>query len=243
MHREIDVEAIARTSPRAVLVDLDGTLVVGQRPVRGATELLACFGEKVAIITNNSAETPTAIARWLRTRGLDIKEQQVFSAGARLVETIAERWPGGRVLSLASPTISRLARARGLLLVDNQPDVVMIGRDRAFNYKKMASAANAIANGATLLAANPDTSHPGPNGSLVPETGAVLAALLAICQTAKVEIIGKPSPGMALDALAYLGSEANTAVVVGDNTETDGRLAKAIGANFIPVNVDISAPQ
>jgi HAD superfamily hydrolase (TIGR01450 family) len=231
----IDVDSIARADPAAILVDMDGTLLIGRQPVRGAAELLARYSDRAAIITNNSADTTTVIARRLRHLGLPVRAEQVFSAGTLMIDHVASRHLGDRVMAVTSQVLKRQARARGLLLVDTDPHVVLVARDRAFNYAKLTAAANALRHGAILIAANPDTSHPGPNGRLVPETGAIVASLTAICGPIDVEVIGKPSPLIAEAALAYLGARAAESIVIGDNPATDGRVAEAIGAAFVPV--------
>ncbi len=114
-------------------------------------------------------------------------------------------------------------------------------RATSFGYRDLAAAANALARGVRLFASNLDLNHPGDRGTLVPETGALAAALWAAAGMGSsyavlTEVAGKPSPLFALTALARLGrGERGCVAVVGDNPATDGALAAAIGATFVQV--------
>src|SRR5262249_60703850 len=100
-------------------------------------------------------------------------------AGALAVDAVAANHSGSRVLLLGSESLRAYARRRGLELVANDPQVILLARDRRFTYAKLALATNALLNGATLVVANPDRTHPGAGGKVVPETGPILSAILA----------------------------------------------------------------
>jgi len=85
---------------------------------------------------------------------------------------------------------------------------------------------------AELIATNPDRTHPGPGGSIVPETGALLASILACVGQVDHRIIGKPEPALFEAGLARLGTTAHETVVIGDNDETDGLGAQRLGLRF-----------
>ena len=80
---------------------------------------------------------------------------------------------------LASPALRAAARRHKLELVETGAELVVLCRDRNFNYAKLAAAANAVRGGAKLIVANPDLTHPGRSGTVVPETGSLLRAVLA----------------------------------------------------------------
>ena len=60
-----------------------------------------------------------------------------------------------------------------------------------------------------------------------------LAALRAMLSELKFESIGKPHPHLAAQALSRTGVSATEAVFVGDNPDTDGAIARAIGTRFV----------
>ena len=235
----IPIKQTLRLRPAAVLVDLDGTLLTDGKPIDGAIELLQAFSQSYAVLTNNSAQTSAQIARQLRRADLPVCDDRVFAAGELLIDTLARDRCERSVYPVLSPTMIRLARHRGVRLVEPRlACTVAIGRTTSFNYTHLARAANAVAGGAELIAANPDGNHPRSGGGVVPETGAMVAAIMAASgRRQPARFVGKPDPYMAWRALEALGGvRAEDTVVVGDNPDTDGKLAQAIGARFVQVS-------
>lgn len=232
--RRIDIEAIVALDPTALLIDFDGTLVVGDKLVPGAAELVEAYAGRCAVITNNSSDTPAHLAERLAQCGIVFPKDRIFSAGVALVEEVARSAGSAPVLAMLSPAMRGLARSLGVTLSDSGAALVAVGRDQAFDYRTLASAANAVKRGARLIAANGDGSHPGPHGTVIPETGSIIAAINAVLgSSCEPEIVGKPAPRLASAALACLGgAERRRVVVVGDNRQTDGVLAASIGAIY-----------
>lgn len=231
--------------PRAegYLLDLDGTLVGGHALLPRARGLLEAVAGRFAILSNDAEHTPDQLGRMLRRLGVRVPVERIVLAGTAALDEVAASHPGGRVMLLASAALRAYARRRGLQPVDEHPDVVVLGRDRRFTYAKLAAAANAVRAGAELVVANPDLRHPGPEGEAVPETGALLAAILACAGQVPFRVIGKPEPALFLRSLAVLGIGARDAVMVGDNPDTDGLGARRVGMRFHQVeNGPVAVP-
>lgn len=233
---------MARVSPldlidqsAAVLVDLDGCLLSGDGLAPGARELADRAGERLVIVSNNSTATAAEMSAVLAGLGIAVPATRVVLAGALAVETIAADWPGGRLLALAGPSITAYAEDQGLRLVEDEAEVVLLGRDLDFSYPRLARAARALSAGAALVASNPDTAHPDADGAPVPETGALLAALTAIVPGAAPRVIGKPQPAMFMAALSRMGARPWEAVMIGDNPRTDRVGAALLGISSLLV--------
>jgi HAD superfamily hydrolase (TIGR01450 family) len=214
------------------LVDLDGTLISGRQAQPWAAHLLEAVRDRFVVVSNDAEHTPEQLSRFLRGRGLKVWPGQIVVAGTAALDLVARERPTARVLLLGGIALRTYARRLGILLTDTGADVVILSRDRRFSYGKLAAAANAIRSGATLIATNPDRTHPGPDGSIVPETGALLAALLACVGPVAHRIIGKPEPALFEAGLARLGTPARDTIVIGDNDETDGLGAARLGMRF-----------
>lgn len=234
-HLALDVEAVVETGAEALLLDLDGTLTVGDCAVGGAALVLERFNGRYAVITNNSSDLPETISQRLYRCGLAVPPSLVFTAGMATIDYLADM--NLPTIAFLSPALRAHAIARGVPFVEEEAEIVAIGRDTNFDYAALARAANAVRRGAKLVASNLDDRHPGAAGSLVPETGALVAAVLAAAGSQCIQVIGKPTPHLAERALGVLGYPASRSVVVGDNLATDGALAYAIGAAFVPVTV------
>lgn len=214
------------------LVDLDGTLVRGRELIPGAQAFLDSLQGRFVIVSNDAEHTPLELSRGLKRLGLNVAPQRIVLAGAVALEQIARRHPGARILMLASKSLMAHARERGLRPVQERPDVVLLARDRQFSYDRLMAAANAIRDGSELVVANPDLTHPGPEGMMVPETGALLAALLACTGCVPYRLVGKPEPVLFEAGLALLGLPKGRVLMVGDNPATDGAGAARFGLRY-----------
>lgn len=225
----------AEAEIRGWLIDLDGTLVCGGRPLAGAAAFLQACAGRFVVVSNDAEHTPAELARDLRRMGLDVPAGRIVLAGATALREIAARRPRARVLMLASEGLTRHARDVGLRPVRTQPDIVFLGRDRRFSHRRLEMAANAVRAGAELVVANPDLVHPGPGGSIVPETGALLAALLASTGPVSYRVVGKPEPALFEAGLALLGLPRCDVAMLGDNPRTDGEGARRFGIRYVDV--------
>ena len=221
---------------KGILLDWDGCVAVNNRVMASARKLIAQHAERIAIISNNSTHLPADFAEILEENGLAVPQDRIFLAGVEAVRHVAERG-AQRVLMLCSPKMRSYARDMGVPLVRDDPDMVVLMRDARFTYAKLEKVANALRDGAALVVANADRTHPGAGDCLVPETGALLAALLACVPDAEMgmTVIGKPGPILFARACARLAIKPQDAVMIGDNPDTDGEGALAFGIRPILV--------
>ncbi len=217
------------------LIDLDGTLIRGEETVAGAADLLEATGGHFVIVSNNSTDTPDTLSPRLVRSGLPIPPGRILLAGTLALERIALRRPGARVLLLASAALHQHARLLGLRPEETEPEIVLVARDDRLTYARLAAAANAVLAGAELVITNPDLTHPGTGGSVVPETGAIAAALLACTGPVPRLLVGKPEPALFAAGLARLGTPAGRTLVIGDNPATDAAGAAKVNLPYILV--------
>ncbi|MPT38552.1 MAG: haloacid dehalogenase, partial [Achromobacter sp.] len=92
-----------------------------------------------------------------------------------------------------------------------------------------------LAAGALLMVSNGDLTHPGPQGSVVPETGALLRAVLACAPGIRPLILGKPAAMLFQEGLRRLGLPAGDVTVIGDNARTDALGAARLGMAYLLV--------
>ncbi|MGV8830408.1 MAG: HAD-IIA family hydrolase [Devosia sp.] len=217
---------------RGFLIDLDGTLVSGRQLLPGARALLQAVEGRYAIVSNDSEHTPEQLARRFRDWKITIDPDRIVLAGVAALEAAAARRPGSRLMLLGSPGLRRMARNMGFELTDTRPETLIVARDRQFSYLRLGLAARAVKDGADVLLACPDLSHPGADGYPVPEAGALAAALFAVTGPVPHKVIGKPQAGLFHSASSRIGVAAEHCVVIGDNPKTDGAGALALGVPF-----------
>lgn len=137
--------------------------------------------------------------------------------------------PEARLLFAGSRALQRYAVGSGCLLVKSEADFVVLGLDPGFNYARLCVIVDQLRCGARLVVTNCDVSHPGAEGRLVPETGAVLAAVMAASGVQPVHVTGKPETPLLQEGLRRLGATPDNTVVIGDNPATDAKGAGNLG--------------
>jgi HAD superfamily hydrolase (TIGR01450 family) len=216
---------------RALLVDWDGCLALDEVLVPGAAAFLRRNQDRVVIVSNNTTHLPEDFLLTLRYEGVHLPPERVVLAGREAVHQAIEAAPRRQALLLANSRLQGLARSAGLEPQSATPEVVILLRDTDFSYQRLQRAVNALLSGAALIVGNTDLIHPGRGGSVVPETGALLAALAAAVDLRKIEcrVVGKPHPTLFQRACAAVGVEPDCAIMIGDNPDTDGAGANAAG--------------
>lgn len=219
----------------AILCDLDGCLIAGDRVLPGVPAFLAAARSRVWIVSNNSTDTAASLAQRLNGLGLDIEADRIILAGEQTLRALAETRPGARIAIYAAPPLAELAETLGLVPCTDRPDVAVLARDIGFSFEKLTGLAALLHRGVPLHITNPDPSHPGPDGTPLPETGALLAAVSAIAPPRNLVCLGKPAPDLLKLALARAGAAPADAVYLGDTPETDGLAAQAAGVEFVQI--------
>jgi len=222
---------------KAILLDWDGCAAIGDRPQPAALSLMAARPHAFAIVSNNTSHVRGFFADRLRTGGVFVEPERVILAG---IETLlrARQLAPRRTMLLASPRMEEAARRMGLHLDNDAADLVVLLRDTRFSYAKLTQAANAVRRGARLLVGNPDRTHPSAEDRVMPETGALMAALLTCVEpsSVEVEVVGKPNPTLFVRACEALSVRPEEAVMIGDNPETDVAGAAPLGLRCILVD-------
>lgn len=226
------------TTPARVshcLIDLDGTLIQGNTTALGAAALLAAVEGRYMVVSNNSTDTALTLSRRLKRMGLTVPPKRLVLAGEVTINWLHATYPGARVYLAASAALRRHAFRLGCHLVEHDPDIVLLALDKRFDYRRLQQIANLIRDGAKLIATNSDRAHPGAGGRLVPETGALLASVVACSGVQPEHIVGKPAEGLFREALRRLRSTAAQTVMIGDNPDTDAAGAIAAGMSCLLV--------
>jgi HAD superfamily hydrolase (TIGR01450 family) len=238
-----NAEAVALSpalSPYAhVLLDLDGTLWVGEEACPGAPEAVAALREAglgVRFLSNDVRSAPEDFVRKLWRLGFQAAVAEVVSVGAAVEAALAER-DGGSAFVIGSQALVDHVAAAGLRIVNRTPfatraDVVVVGGHDGLVYDELRVATQAVLRGAELVGAARDATFPMPDGPW-PATGAVLAAVEAATRRTADLVVGKPEPPMYAAARASLGP--GRVLAVGDRLEVDvaGALAAGLDAALI----------
>ncbi|MHA3702481.1 HAD-IIA family hydrolase [Jatrophihabitans sp. YIM 134969] len=220
------------------LLDLDGVVYVGDRPVPGAPEALETArsaGMRLAFVTNNASRTASAVADRLRGMGVAATADEVTTSAQAAARHLAELLPpGSAVLVVGGEGLRGAVTDRGLRPVSTAVDpdsgepvaAVVQGFAPEVGWTLLAEAAVAIRAGARWVATNLDRTIPSERGPL-PGNGA-LVHVLQFAFGFTPESTGKPDPTMHLESVDR--SAAANPLVVGDRLDTDVEGAVRAGA-------------
>lgn len=225
---------------RAFIIDMDGVLWEGNRPMPGLVEFFQTLCDrqiKFVLATNNASKTPEQYVSKLAGMGVTVARDEILtSAQAAALYLRQQSANGTKVYAIGEDGVRQALAELGFALaglyeVDAQ--FVVCGMDRGLSWDKLATATLNIRAGAKFIGTNPDTTLPTERG-ITHGNGAVLAAIQAATGVAPI-IMGKPEPIMYQLAMARLGADLATTAAIGDRLETDilGAVRTGIRSVFV----------
>lgn len=217
----------------AILADLDGCLISGATVLAAVPELFEQYGSVLWIVSNNSTDTAVSLSDRLARMDLSIAPQRIFLAGEQTLRRIARDRPGARIALYAAAPLQDLALTLGLQPDRLTPEMAVLARDPGFAFCDLRELVAHLHHGLPLWVTNADASHPGPDGTPEPETGALFAALAAAVPGIALRHLGKPDRFLVDLALSAAGVRADQAIFLGDTPATDGAAADASGMPFV----------
>lgn len=219
--------------PRLILLDLDGTLYIGNQPIAGALEAVSRLrkqGVALRFLTNTTTKSQAQLVAQLRVMGFDLDEHELISApvAARL-EVNALQIAAGRPLRVW-PVVAEAIQEdfAEFEWSDVQPDYIILGDiGDAWDLQLINRLFNAIHNGAELIALHKNRFWQTAEG-LKADIGFFVAGLEYVCsKTARV--MGKPNRDFFQRVLDEAGISAQDSLMVGDDLDTDVGGAQALG--------------
>jgi phospholysine phosphohistidine inorganic pyrophosphate phosphatase len=220
---------------RGVLFDVDGTLLLDDRPIAGAPEVLDRLrtrGIPFRMMTNTSRRPRSAVASVLRTGGFKVEDREILAPCV-----LARR----RILDSGRPRAAFLlpesAREdfEGVVEDESRPDWLVVGDvGRDFTWERLNRAYHWIQGGAALLALHMNRVWDNGSDGVVLDAGPFVAAL-EYAAGVTAEIVGKPARPFFELALADLGLKAGDVMVVGDDLEADCRGGARAGLRTVLV--------
>lgn len=204
------------------LTDMDGVLVHEGKALSGAAELISQWqasNTPFLVLTNNSIYTPRDLSARLRAGGLDVPEDRIWTSALATAAFLKSQNPNGTAYVLGESGLTQALHDVGYVQTDVNPDYVVLGETRSFNFESLTKAVRLINAGARFIATNPDATGPSADGVL-PATGSV-AALITKATGKDPYIVGKPNPMMFRSAMRKIGAHSETTGMIGDRMDTD----------------------
>ena len=209
-------------------LDLDGTAYLGNRLFPFTERFIDCLashGKSFLFITNNSSKAPDDYREKFKNFGLDISLKQIYTSADATIEFFREIGLGKKLYILGTAALIAYFAANGYSHETKNPDAVVAGFDLDFNFQRMLEATNLLRRGVPFFATHPDFTCPMENGHVLPDCGAICAALTA-ASGVEPRVLGKPFKPMFEGILRRSGFAARQIAVVGDRLMTDIQIGR-----------------
>jgi NagD protein len=204
------------------LTDMDGVLVHEGHVLPGAAELIAKWQAAETpflVLTNNSIYTPRDLSARLVAGGLNVPEDRIWTSALATAAFLDKQQPKGTAYVIGESGMTQALHDIGYTQTEINPDYVVLGETRNFNFENLTKAIRLINGGARFIATNPDATGPSAEGPL-PATGSV-AALITKATGMEPYIVGKPNPMMFRSAMRKIGAHSESTGMIGDRMDTD----------------------
>ena len=208
-----------------VILDIDGVVYRGERPVGGSPEALQRLrqaGIPIVFATNNSMRTPVEVSERLdRIIGFEADPESIVTSSLAAASMLEQG--DAPVFVLGSDAIGHAVTAAGLSITKDAEEAqsVVVGLDRGLTYERLRDAALAVRHGARYIATNIDPTFP-VEGTLLPGSGSLVAAV-STASGRQPEVAGKPELPFRRLLHTRVSGEC---WVVGDRLDTDIALSR-----------------
>jgi NagD protein len=215
--------AIERIRAKAAFIcDMDGVLYHGNRLLPGVKEFVGWLeeqGKKYLFLTNSSERSPRELKEKLARLGIEVTPEVFYTSALATAGFLAAQRPGGSAYVIGEAGLTNALYDAGYSMNDVDPDYVVVGETRTYNFEKITHAISLVRKGARLIGTNPDLVGPVESG-IVPATKALVAPI-ELATGVSAYFVGKPNPLMMRQGLKKIHCRREETVIVGDRMDTD----------------------
>jgi HAD superfamily hydrolase (TIGR01458 family) len=218
----------AENSPFGVLLDIDGVLYVGRRPIDGAIEALLelrRISAGVRLMTNTTSRPHRAVVEHLLELGFEVEPEEVLTPAGMAVNHCRERGYESVVLLVGERLREDLATLPEATPGERADAIILGDLGEGFTPEVLNDAFRLMIEGAELVALQHNRYWRRADG-LALDVGAYSAAL-EYATAREAVVVGKPAQAFFDAAVADLGVER--AIMIGDDVEADVGGAMAAG--------------
>lgn len=213
------------------LFDLDGTLILGNKVIEGAIEIIDKIrkkGKKLMIFTNNSSRTREQYVEELAKLGINVKKDEIITAGyitGKYLLHINKRV----IYVVGTSKFKEMLEEMGLIVVEEPKikegkynvDAVVVGLDTELNYEKLKQACKLLKDDdIAYIGANPDMIYPVDNEIFYPDCGSIVK-MLSYSTKRVPKFLGKPYFEIFNYCLEKMKVSKDKTVIIGDRLYTD----------------------
>ncbi len=207
--------------------DLDGTTILGKRPIEGVVDFLLYLKSQdkgFSFLTNNSSRTNSMHAKHLtEILGIPVRYENIMSSIDSLEIYLKERG-----ITSIYPFVNNDVKAylgNRIRFSEEEPDVVVVGFNTDATYNQMYKVSELIFKGIPYILIHPDYRCPTEFG-YIPDAGSFGKMFELTTDKKPIWIGGKPNPVMVDGLVNKYGIPKEEIAYVGDRLYTDIEMAK-----------------
>ena len=207
---------------KAFICDMDGVIYHGSKILDGVFEFIHWMidnDKRFIFLTNSPERTPHELSMKLERMGLKVPASHFYTSAMATAEFLSAQKPGCTAYVIGEAALTKAMYDKKIYMNDVNPDYVVLGETRSYNFEKLEKAIELVRNGAKLIGANPDTVGVTEKG-VMPATGSLIAPI-EIATEQKAYFVGKPNPLMLRHAMKQLDCHSADVAFIGDRMDTD----------------------
>ncbi len=207
---------------KGFICDMDGVIYHGNFLLPGVKEFLNWLnanGKKFLFLTNSSERSPRELQMKLARLGLDVPEEHFYTSALATATFLSAQRPGCSAYVIGEPGLINALYNAGITMNEVNPDYVVMGETRSYNFEKLERAIHLVQKGARLIGTNSDLTGP-VEGGIVPATRALISPI-ELATGKQAYFVGKPNPLMMRRAVKHLNAMSRDTVIIGDRMDTD----------------------
>lgn len=220
-----------------VICDIDGVLLHQNKMIPGADKFIHRIleqGNPLVVLTNYPSQTAADLHNRMVSAGISLPEKHFFTSAMATADFL-EKQDGRKAYVIGEGALTHELYKIGFTITDINPDFVIVGETKSYNWDMIQKASYFIMKGARFIATNPDVA--GPKG--YPACGALCAPIERI--TGKKPLyMGKPSPWIMRAALNSIDAHSENTIIIGDNLRTDMLAGLQAGVETVLVLTGVS---
>lgn len=205
-------------------LDMDGTFYLGGQILPGALDFIDTVektGRDFLFVTNNSSHNGDYYVKRLEGMGLSVTKDKIYTSGLACAAYLKNTYPGKKIFLLGNEFLNAELGGEGIMIDNDNPDLVVIGFDTTLDYKKMTAVCDYVRAGLPYIATHPDFNCPVEGGGFIPDCGAIIAFIEASTGRRPDVIIGKPYEGIVDGLIERACCPRENIAMVGDRLYTD----------------------
>lgn len=204
------------------ICDMDGVIYHGNKILDGVADFVNWMIEndkKFVFLTNSPEKTPHELSMKLDRMGLSVSPDHFYTSAMATAAFLKSQASDCTAYVIGEAALTKALYDQGIYMNDINPDYVVVGETRSYNFEKIEKAIELVNKGAKLIGANPDITGPTEKG-IMPATGSLIAPI-EIATGKKAYFVGKPNPLMLRHGLKKIGCHSEEIAFIGDRMDTD----------------------